>query len=133
MSSITVFYKGANQHSISAGPTDRVVLNPGQNVVDEDVWNKIVETSEKEMKANKGRASGVCRLLEEGLVKVFGEGDEGVDFEKLNQKDAIELIGSEISIEVLEDLYVTESDDKNREKVLTAIDKQIDKLKKADS
>jgi len=112
MSTIVIFYKGANQHSVSAGPTDRIVLNPGQNVVDEEMWNKIVSMSEKEMKANKGRATGVCRLLEEELVKVFGEGEEsGVDFEKLNQKDA----------------------DKNREKVLAAIDKQIDKLKKADS
>jgi len=100
MSTIVIFYKGANQHSVSAGPTDRIVLNPGQNVVDEEMWNKIVSMSEKEMKANKGRATGVCRLLEEELVKVFGEGEEsGVDFEKLNQKDAIELIGSEISIE----------------------------------
>ena len=134
MGTIVIFYKGANQHSVSAGPSDKVVLNPGQNVVDEATWGKIVSTSEKEMKKNK-RASGVCRLMEEGLVKVFGEGEDesGVDFEKLNQKDAIELIDSEIDIETLETYYVTESDDKNREKVLDAIEKQIEKLKKADS
>ena len=132
MSTIIIFYKGANQHSVSAGPGDRVVLNPGQNVVNEATWNKIVKHSEKEKKENK-RASGVCRLIEDGMVRVFGEGEEsGVDYEKLNQKDAIELINTEISVEKLEDLYVVESDDKNREKVLTAIDKQIDKLKKAD-
>ena len=50
-----------------------------------------------------------------------------------SQKDAIELIGIEISVDKLETLYVTESDNKNREKVLAAIDSQIEKIKKADS
>lgn len=133
MSTIVVFYKGANQHSVSAGPGDRVVLNPGQNVVIEETWNKIVKHSEKEKKEN-GKATGVCLLIEEDLVKIFGEGEDenGVDYEKLNQKDAIELIKTEISIDKLETLFVTESDNKNREKVLTAIETQIETLKKAD-
>lgn len=126
---IIVFYKGANQHSVSAGATDRVVLNPGQNVVAKAVWEKIVSVQEKIAKKS-GVRSGVLHLMDEGLIKIIGDND--VSFGDLNQKDAIEIINSESVLDNLDEYYITEDDGKNRAKVIEAIDKQIEKIKKAD-
>ena len=131
--SLIVFYKGANQHSVSAGPEHRVVLNPGQNVVEKEVWDKIVSVQEKLAKKS-GKRTGVLHLIDEKLVKVIGEGEEDEDFsfDSLNQKDAIDLIGTEASIDNLDEYYIVEADGKNRPKVIEAIDAQIEKIKKAD-
>jgi len=126
-----IFYKGANQHSVSAGPNSRVVLNPGQNVVPAETWDEIVKVSEKLAKKT-GKRSGVLHLMDENLIKIIGEGGEDFDFEGLNQKDAIEIIGTEISIDKLDEYYIVESDGKNRQKVIEAIDSQIETIKKAD-
>lgn len=133
MSTIVVFYKGANQHSISAGPDDRVVLNPGQNIVAEETWNKIVSVQEKIAKKT-GKRSGVLFLMDEDLIKVIGSGEDGesFSFEDLNQKDALDVISTEISVDKLDEYYIMESDGKNRAKVLEAIDKQLEVIKKAE-
>jgi len=128
-----VYYKGANQHSVSAGPKFRVVLNPGRNEVDDNVWAAIEKTAK-----DLNEKGGITRLKKEGMILVFKteaehdaamSGDaEVLDISEMNQKNAIEVVDAEVSDENLLDFIDQETNGKKREKVLEAINARIDLL-----
>ena len=130
-----IYYKGANQHSVSAGPEHRTVLNPGQNVVDDEIWNKIVECAHKEQKNEKRKTKGgVLHLIEEGNIKIRESTMTGqeLDIGALNQKDALELVDGETSTENLVTFLKQEKGGKTRPKVVGALESKILKIEEAE-
>lgn len=130
-----IYYKGANQHSVSAGPAHRTVLNPGQNVVDDEIWNKIVESAHKEQKNEKSKTKGgVLHLMEEGKIKILESAMTGqeLDIGALNQKDALELVDGETSTENLVKFLKQEKGSKARPKVVGALESKILKIEEAE-
>lgn len=131
-----IYYDGANQHSVSAGPKHRVVLNPGQNKVDDEVWNKITEAAEKEAaNENNKTRGGVTYLLENGKIKVLESAVTGNQLEigALNQKDALELIDIETSTENLVTFLKQEKGGKARPKLIAALESKILNIEEAEA
>lgn len=131
-----IYYNGDNQHSISAGPLHRVVLNPGQNIVDDEVWKKIVESAEKEAKNPKNKTKGgVLYLQDEGLIKVLDDEMQGGHFtiSAFNQKDAFELIDAEVSVDNLKEFLRQERDGKDRDKIVKKLEKKIIAIEEAEA
>lgn len=133
-----VFYDGANIHTVSAGPTDRVRLVPGRNTVADDVWKRLTQPE-------RGSES-LLEMIGEGKVRVQapkGEGEGTVSQEagvfnigEMIQSDAVEAIQNEMDLEVLKTYRRQELDRERRRMlprkvVLQAIDAQERKLGRA--
>lgn len=126
-----VFYDGANIHTVSAGPTDRVRLVPGRNTVADDVWKRLTQPE-------RGSES-LLEMIGEGKVRVpapKGEGEGTVSQEagvfnigEMIQSDAVEAIRNEMDLVILQ-LYRRQEHDRQgrrmlpRRIVLQAIDSQ---------
>ncbi len=133
---ILINYKGANQESVSAGPTDLVRLNPGVNKVDADKWARIIAAAKKEKVKSKG---GILYLIDNDLVAVVpaaGTGGDDVetdenglaDITKLNVKDGIEVVNAVADIASLNVYLAAEKGGQNRATLVKAIETQIDAL-----
>lgn len=129
-----VVYNGANQHSISAGPDHRVVLNPGQNIVDDEVWDKIYNHAQKERDNKRSKTrGGVLYLEDEGMLEVITLNDDEFDISATPKKKAIEIINSEIDLGVLKSYQDAENAGKSRKGVLEALTAQIHLIEQANS
>jgi len=126
--SLVVMYKGANQHSVSAGPKDRIVLNPGNNTVDRDVWGRIVKAAEK-----NDEKGGVKHLEDVGLIKIIDSNDSSkIDINTLNQPEALELVEAETVIDNLINFGKQNEDGKKRPKVGEAIELRVMMIEEAE-
>ncbi len=129
-----VYYKGANQHTVSAGPKHRIRLNPGKNVVDDDLWNAVLAASEKEHATSKpgGTRYGLKPMIDKGLILVV-EGDKVtentmVDLTKLTKEDALHIVENEVSTDNLAIMLEQEKTGKKRKQVLNAIETAVIKI-----
>lgn len=92
-----VVLEEARQHTLSAGPAHMMRLNPGRNIVDETVYQRVSSTSET-FKA----------LVSAGKIVVKGE---SIDLKKMNAAEAIETIEAETTVEGVDELMETEMKD----------------------
>lgn len=124
-----IMHNGANIESVSAGPKDLVRLVPGSNDVDDEVWGRIVEAAEDEATNKKSKTKGgVLFLLETGVIKEIDDVVSGVaDVSKMNVKEAVEVVNSEIDLDNLNKMLAIENNLKSpRKGVVDALKNQIE-------
>lgn len=110
----------ARQHTLSAGPNHLLRLLPGRNVVDDDLFDAVLNTVGKKEKG----PTQLQQMIDKGTVKVTGE---TVDITKMNANKALEIIELETEVEGLEDLLTQESGKKKpRKTIVEAIEGKIE-------
>lgn len=112
----------ARQHTLSAGPKHLLRLVPGRNVVDDEIFDEVLNSRAKDEKTSR-----LEDMIEKGTIKVAGE---TVDISKMLVPDALGTIELETTIEGLDDLLDQENGRKDpRKTVVSAIEQAIDGIK----
>lgn len=115
----------ARQHTLSAGPTHLLRLLPGRNVVNEELYETVLNSGSKE------KPSRLQEMIETGTVVVHGE---SLDITKMKVKKIIDIIELETTVEALEDLLTQEIEQKKpRQSVVDAIETKIDVITQAEA
>ena len=115
----------ARQHTLSAGPTHLMRLVPGRNVVEDDVFDAVLNSPGKGPDGKNGQ-SMLQTMIDNGTVKVAGE---TVDISKMKVPEALDLIELEATEDGLNDLLSQEnSQAKPRKTIVEAIEGQLDRI-----
>lgn len=116
-----IYLNEARQHTFTSDKS-RLSLNPGRNLVDDEIYRDI--------------AQGLCKsdsfntLVDNGIIIVQGE---KIDITKLSKAKAIDLIELETTIEgVMELLDQERSSAKPRENAIKFAEAKIDAIRQAE-
>lgn len=117
----------ARQHTLSAGPQQLLRLVPGRNVVDEDLFEAVLNSGVEDKDTGEMLPSMLQDMIDEGKVVVKGE---KVNIGKMNVKNSLETIELEATEDGLEDLLVQETAKKDpRKTVVKAIEDRLDAIR----
>lgn len=116
----------ARSHTLSAGPSHLLRLNPGRNVVEDEVFEEVLKARGKDKKGKPNPSSALEDLIEEGKVKVVGE---TLDITTMTVNEALDFVEKEATEEGLLDLMEQESGKKKpRKQVVKAIEGLLDQI-----
>jgi hypothetical protein len=111
----------ARQHTLSAGPKHLMRLVPGRNVVDDEVYDAVLNSMAKGEKTSR-----LQDMIDSGVIKVAGE---TVDISKMKMPEALYTIELETTVEGLDDLLEQEQGRKDpRKTIVSAIESAIDAI-----
>jgi hypothetical protein len=114
-----IYNNEARVHIFSSGQDELMRLYPGRNNVEDDIHAKIEKASESFRQA-----------IEDGTVTVIGD---AIKMSALDQKQAIELVEMEATVDGVQELLKQESRGKKRKPVIEAATAKITAIKQAEA
>lgn len=115
-------------HTLSAGPKHLMRLVPGRNVIEDEVFDAVLNAVSKDTKG-KETPNRLQEMMDKGTIRVVGE---SVDITKMKAVDAMELIELEATEDGLTDLLEQESSKpKPRKTIVEAIEGKLESIEKA--
>jgi hypothetical protein len=114
-----IYNNEARVHIFSAGQDELMRLYPGRNNVEDDIHAKIEKSSDSFRQA-----------IEDGTVTVVGD---AIKMSALDQKQAIELVEMEATVDGVQELLKQESRGKKRKPVIEAATAKITAIKQAEA
>ncbi len=117
----------ARQHTLSAGSEHLMRLVPGRNVVDDGVFNAVLNDVGKDANGKRG-ISRLQNMIDDGTIKVAGE---TVDISKMKVSEALNLVELETTEVGLNDLIDQENASvKPRKTVVEALAAKLESILK---
>jgi hypothetical protein len=117
-----VYLNEERQHTLTGRIDERMVLNPGRNIVDDKLFDAVI-------KADKGK-NQLTSMIDTGLITVH---EEGVDITKMPTKEAISTIELETTADGVQELLDQEQARTTpRDKVIEAATAKIDAIRSAE-
>jgi hypothetical protein len=118
-----VYLNEERQHTLTGRIDERMVLNPGRNIVDDKLFDAVI-------KADKGK-NQLTSMIDTGLITVH---EEGVDITKMPTKEAISTIELETTADGVQELLDQEQARTTpRDKVIEAATAKIDAIRSAEA